>query len=173
MQKLIDLIVKLLSCHVIILGGIVLVSLFSLAAALIAEVVFGLEPCILCVYQRGPFALAIVLGLIGLIYRKSARPMIMLSGLGFLANSAIAFYHSGVELKWWRSAVEGCAVPNFGDNEQTMLENILSAPPARCDEIPWADPLLGLSMANYNVILCFGLFMACMLSFAVLGRKTS
>ena len=27
----------------------------------------------------------------------------------------------------------------------------------RCDEIPWSDPILNLSMANYNIVFCLGL----------------
>src|SRR5690606_22429449 len=98
-------------------------------------------------------------------------PIIGLCGLTFLINSAIAFYHSGVEQKWWRSAVEGCAVPRLGDNPQSLLENILSAPTARCDEIPWADPILGLSMANYNVVLCLGMAALCLISALLIRHK--
>lgn len=143
---------------------VIAVSGLSLGAALTAEVALGLEPCILCLYQRGPFVTAILLAAIGLYFRGNPRitsAILGLCGLNFLVNAGIAFYHSGVELKWWRSAVEGCAVPQFGDSPQSILENILSAPTARCDEIPWADPVFGLSMANYNVLLCFGLFAVC------------
>ena len=175
MKTLIDFITRLLGCPVVVFGGLIAVSAFSLIAALIAEVVFGLEPCILCVYQRGPFVAGILLGIIGLFFwRKNTRAtnaILLLCALNFLINSAIAFYHSGVELKWWRSIVEGCAVPSLEENPQSILENILSAPSARCDEIPWADPILGLSMANYNVLLCFGLFIVCAWSFALLRQR--
>ncbi len=143
------------------------VSLLSLIAALVAEVAFVLEPCIMCIYQRIPFIAVILFTLIAIILRKRkgvARLMIAFSGLAFLANSVMAFYHTGIELKWWVSKVEGCAVPHFGDDPQSMLDNILSAPTGRCDEIPWADPIFGLSMANYNIILCLGLFLMCAVS---------
>lgn len=138
-------------------GGVLFISLFALAAALYSEVALGLEPCILCIYQRIPFALGIVLGIAGLILRnkpKAVFALLSLTGITFLVNSGIAFYHTGVEQKWWVSQVEGCAVPNFNESPQSMLENILSAPTGNCAEIPWQDPIIGLSMANYNVILC-------------------
>ncbi len=152
------------------------VSVFSLASALTAELLFGLEPCILCIYQRIPFVVAIILGVTGLLLRKNkqaAMLVIFLCSPTFLANSAIAFYHSGVERHWWRSFFEGCAVPDLSGDAQSLLENILSAPTARCDEIPWADPMLGLSMANYNVILCFGLFVGCLLSAFLMKRGSA
>lgn len=160
-------ILKHLSCPVAVLAGMATISLFSLLAALGSEVFLGLEPCILCIYQRWPYVAVIVLGIIGLVIKKYARAMVGLSGIAFLINSGIAVYHTGVEQKWWASAFEGCLIPDFGSDEpQSLLDNILSAPSARCDEIPWQDPLIGLSMANYNAILCFGLFVICAVSFA-------
>jgi disulfide bond formation protein DsbB len=157
-----------------VLGGAVIFSLLALIIALFSEAVLTLEPCRLCIYQRIPYAAIILLGLAGLAMRnKPAAPFfVLLCGLTFLANSAIAAYHTGVELHWWQSFVEGCTVPaDFGaGGEQSMLENILSAPTGSCDEIPWADPVLGLSMANYNVVLCFTAGVACLASF-ILARK--
>ena len=173
---------KLLSCPFAVFGFIALISAFSLAAALTSEVVLGLEPCILCIYQRIPFLLALLVALSGMGLCKARKGksagfsviLIGLCALLFLINSAIALYHSGVELHWWRSAVEGCAVPHhFGDEPQSILENILSAPTARCDEIPWADPVFGLSMANYNVMLCFGLFIICLASVFCIKQRPS
>ncbi len=133
-------------------------ALFALAMALASEGFLGLEPCRLCIYQRWPYAVIVLLGLIGLARPRLSRTIAGLTGLAFLLNSAIAFYHTGVERHWWTSAVEGCAVPHFGNEPQNFLENIMSTPAGRCDEIPWADPLLGLSMANYNAMLCFVFF---------------
>lgn len=153
---------------------LVLLSLssFSLLAAFFAEVYLGLEPCRLCIYQRWPFFITAVLGVLGLYFQSNSTIVtgaLALSGVSLLINSGIALYHSGVERHWWTSAVDGCAVPNLSGEPQTILENIMSAPTARCDEIPWADPLLGLSMANYNVVLCLGLAALCALT--ILCRK--
>lgn len=166
---------KILSCSFTFLSILIAVCAFALAAALYSEVALGLEPCILCIYQRIPFALVILFGLVGIAYRKHSflpRAMVGLSGLALLINSGIAFYHTGVEQKWWKSAVEGCAVPNFETTEvQSILENIMSAPTASCADIPWQDPFIGLSMANYNVLMCLGLCIACALS-VWLSRKS-
>ncbi len=137
-------------------------SAAALAMAFIAEQVFRLDPCILCLYQRVPYALAIMLGLMTvwiyfMVPRASAWTLSML-GLTFSANSIIAFYHTGVERGWWKSFLEGCAVPALEGNITDVLAQIEARTDApRCDEIPWADPVLGLSMANYNVVLCIAL----------------
>lgn len=167
-----DKISKLLACPFAVFAFIAAISAFSLAAALTAEIVYKLEPCILCIYQRIPFTFALMLSLLGMgicKFKKDGNTMpsvilLKLNAALFFINAAIAAYHTGIERHWWKSAVQGCAVPGFGGESETILENILSAPAARCDEIPWADPVLGLSMANYNVMLCFGLFLICLFS---------
>lgn len=174
---MIAMIKKLLKCPVTMFGGIAGISVFALSAALYSEVALDLEPCILCIYQRIPFVIGAVLGMLGLTLRNKpqiADGILGILAVNFMTNSGIAAYHTGVEQKWWTSKVEGCAATfeNLGNTEaakatQSLLENILSAPTGNCAEIPWEDPLLGLSMANYNVALCFGIFVACLLSILI------
>lgn len=142
------------------------ISFTALAVAFISEGFLGLEPCKLCIYQRYPYALAMVLGIAGLLlYRRTAivRSIIGLSSLTFFCNSVIAFFHTGVERHWW-DPLEGCKIFNFDHKKQSILENIMSTPLGSCDEIPWADPIFGLSMANYNVILCILLGVICLIA---------
>lgn len=173
MTAICSFIKRALSCPLFVYGSLAATCFIALAAALTAEAVFLLEPCPLCIYQRIPFAIGLVLGLIGVLKRKSWGISTILTAvlsLNFFINSAIALYHSGVELHWWESALEGCTVPEsfFTDtSDQSMLENIFSAPTARCDQIPWADPFFDLSMANYNVMLCAGMAIFCLLVIAV------
>jgi disulfide bond formation protein DsbB len=147
----------------------------ALGMAFIAEYVFGLLPCILCVYQRIPYAIVIALGILGaLIAGKSPRAAggaLGLISLSFLTDSVIAFYHSGVERHWWKSIFESCAAPELEGSITDVLAKIQAAPAVRCDEIPWADPIFGLSMANYNVVFCFGLAMAALWSALLVTRR--
>ncbi len=164
---MVALIKKYLSCPFVVLIGVTVLSIFSLGMAYFAEFAYDLEPCILCLYQRIPFALVILLGLIGLIMKKVQpipKLMILLSGLAMLSNSALAAFHTGVERKWWTFGEEGCAVPDFTQDPETLLEHILKSPAVACDQIAWIDPFLGLSMANYNIVWCLGLACVCFAS---------
>lgn len=131
----------------------------ALSMAFFAETLYGLDPCILCLYQRAPYAIAIFLGLVA-VWAANLLPRIApwvlgLLTLTFASNVLIAAYHSGVERGWWKSFLEGCAVPALEGNITDVLAQIEARTDApRCDEIPWADPILGLSMANYNVLFC-------------------
>ena len=168
MMKLLCATKQLLSNPELVFPAMVGISAFSLAAAFTAEYGFGLEPCILCLYQRIPFLIAILLGFVGWAMRSSRLSNLWHLGflsLVFAANAILAFYHAGVEQHWWVSFLEGCAVPEISTDPDEMLQIIMAAPTVRCDEIPWADPILGLSMAAYNALLCLGLSILCGLSF--------
>jgi disulfide bond formation protein DsbB len=151
-------------------------SATALAAAFVSQYAYGLQPCVLCVYQRIPYGIVIALGILGLWFNRHpsgrAAPVFMgLIALTFLADAVIAFYHTGVERHWWKSFLEGCAVPNIEGNITDVLAQIEATPPVRCDQIPWTDPVIGLSMANYNVIVCLVLA-AVALYATTLSRRT-
>ncbi len=156
-RKIFDLLANVPFVNIALAG----ICAAALGMAYMAEYVFGLAPCILCLYQRIPYFIVIGLGCLGLLMFKKKPQIaiitIALSGIALLANSIIAFYHTGVEQKWWPSHLEGCATPDLSGDFEDLLARIESAPVVRCDEIPWADPILNLSMANYNVVFCLGL----------------
>ena len=90
-------------------GGAAAAGVAALAVALVAQYGFGLRPCVLCIAQRVPFVLAALLGLAALTpaAARAQRPLVLLAGLAFLANTALAVYHVGVEDHWWVSP--GCS----------------------------------------------------------------
>ena len=109
----------------------------------------GYAPCKMCIWQRWPHALAIVLGVAALF-----MPAVWLMWIGALAmaiTAGIGFYHTGVERGWF----EGPTSCTSGDisnlSSEELMQQILSAPLVRCDEVAWS--LAGLSMASWNMIL--------------------
>ena len=176
MTKLISLARKLLSCPFAVGSLIFLMSAISLISALIGEHVFGLKPCILCIYQRVPFVVNLALGLMVIGFainkRKIMTPLtIKISGISFLFGSIVAMYHTGVERHWWTSFLEACDVSFDNLDPATLLASIEASAPVRCDVIPWADPILGLSMANYNAMMSLGLAIICFISAALIKHK--
>jgi len=140
-------------CAITFLSGM---ALAALAIALTSQYVYGLQPCELCMFQRMPYAVIIALGIIGLFVFKSHKAniwVLSLIALAYFTDTVFAAYHTGVERKWWPSFLEGCKVPELKGNITDVLAQIAATPAVRCDEIPWTDPVLGWSMANYNVIV--------------------
>jgi disulfide bond formation protein DsbB len=133
---------------------IVLAGLGPLAAAFAAQYWGGIEPCILCIYQRYAHGTAAAVGLVALALAARPallRPLVALAGLAFLTGAAIAVYHVGVEQLWWRGTAE-CHAPVFDPDMslEEMRESLLNTRFVPCDQIPWA--LFGISIAGYNVL---------------------
>lgn len=130
----------------------------SLFVAYVAQTFFDVQPCILCIYQRIPYAIVVVLSLGALILRqhdKKARCLLGIAALAFFVNMGIAIYHSGVELHWWAGTSECGVNPAVLSQVENLREALLKTPLVSCDEINFT--FLGLSMANWNIFASFGL----------------
>lgn len=118
-----------------------------LLAALGFEYLGGLLPCQLCIWQRWPHLLVI---LAAALVWKSRSAALMLAAAGALTSAAIAFYHVGVEQKFW-SGPTGCSASlDIGGDLASLTDRLLATPVVRCDEIAWS--FLGLSMAGWNML---------------------
>ncbi len=141
---------------------IVAVSLGALAAAVISQYWGGLQPCVLCMYQRYAYLGAIAFGLIALIAGPRSNPRraaVALAGLAFLTGAAIAAFHVGVEQLWWRGTSE-CHAPVFDPNAAIadLRKQLLGTRFVPCDEVQWS--LFGISMAGYNALASLGFAVA-------------
>lgn len=140
-----------------------LLAAAALGGALAGERWFGLVPCALCLLERWPFRIAIVLGLLALVTPpRVAALMLWLAALTMLADAAIAFVHIGVEYHWWRSPLPECAAPRFSGGSIAQRLAAMPMHPAKpCDEPTFLIPFLPISMAMMN--LWFGLGFAVVL----------
>lgn len=150
-------------------GLVFLASVGSLAIAFAGEHLFGLEPCILCLYERVPYAVAAVLAGMALATPADGAwriRLMALAALVFLVGAGLAFYHVGVEQHWWRS-VAGCEGSLMTGVED--LRGLGASDLKPCDRVDWR--LFGLSLAAYNVIVSLALAAVCILTVRALIRK--
>ena len=129
-----------------------------------SQIIGGLDPCEMCIWQRWPHGFAIVLALAAMVVH--ARPelsrKLTYASLAMMAVSgAIGAFHVGVEQKWWEG-ITSCTAGGL-----TSLDAIMNAPLVRCDEVPWS--WLGISLAGWNAIISLG---SAALLFS-LGRKAA
>jgi disulfide bond formation protein DsbB len=134
-------------------------ALLAVAAATIGGAwifeALGHAPCELCLKQRIPYYTAIPLAaLTALAARRGAARLagigFVLIGLLFVGGAALAFYHSGVELKIFAGPTEcsgALKAGSFGDF-RSQLEK-LKVP--RCD-VPTLF-VLGFTLSNWNVLI--------------------
>jgi disulfide bond formation protein DsbB len=127
-----------------------------LAGAFGSQYFGGLFPCELCWWQRYGHLVAVACALIGLLLHRQpplSRLLVWLALLGIVASGVIGVYHAGVEAKIFEGFTQCTAKPVVGSAEE-MLNDILSRPAIRCDEVQWS--FLGISMAGWNAILSLG-----------------
>jgi len=153
-------------------GLVLAASVAVLGTALFSQYVGGLQPCVLCIYQRVPYVLAIALCALALavaVFGGGTKPSLTRSGLVicvalFIAGAGIAAYHVGVEQGWWMGT-EACAGSDLNAlTIEDLRQQLLQKPIARCDEVAWSA--FGISMAGYNFIVSLLLAGGCV----VLGR---
>lgn len=126
---------------------------FALGVALASEYWGGLVPCALCLWERWPYRLVIVLSVLALLVPSIARPLLYLALLTLLVGAALAVIHVGVEQRYWPSPLPECAAPRFGGGSIADLLARMPAHPAKpCDDPTFLIPGLPLSMAAMNLL---------------------
>ena len=129
---------------------LIIISFCILISTLLIEYVFDFPPCKLCIYQRIPYILIIILG-ITLIFLRKKKEFLFSFIVLQIVNFVIASFHSLVE----RGVVEyemNCT--STGADIQTIEELRIfleKVPITKCNEILFS--IMGLSLANFNLIV--------------------
>ena len=135
-----------------LIGLATLGSIALMGSVYLFQHVLGYAPCKMCLWQRWPHVIAIVIGIIAIAIRDAR--LALLGGLAALTTSAIGLYHAGVEQKWWEGPNTCTSGSTNGISVEDLLTQILAAPVVRCDEITW--DFIGISMAGWNSIISLG-----------------
>ncbi len=128
----------------------VLLAAGGSAALLAGAYIFqalGYAPCKMCLWQRWPHAVAIVIGLT--ILATGQRGFAWMGAVAAATTAGIGFYHAGVEQAWWEgpsSCSGGGSLSGLSGADLLSTED--AAPIVMCDEIAWS--LAGISMAGWN-----------------------
>jgi len=143
----------------------------ALIVALASERWGGLVPCALCLVERWPYRVVIVLGLIGsLTPRPASRVLLWLAVVTLLAGAALGGLHVGVEQGLWKSPLPECAAPHISAGSLSqMLASMPARPSKPCDAPTYLIPGLPLSMAAMNMI--YALVFAAVLATSLLQRR--
>ena len=131
---------------------IFLISIFTLITALIAEYIFNLLPCEMCLKQRYPYYFIIVIFIF--FYFINKRYFFWFNILGELALFYGLFYtawHVGIEQKIFETS-PACAF-NLDNNSsaENLKQQIINQDIVSCGEISWT--IFGLSAATLNLLL--------------------
>jgi disulfide bond formation protein DsbB len=126
----------------------------ALGIALVSEYWVGLAPCALCLWERWPYRVIVVLGLVAAVLpRGAARALLWLAVLAALADAALATVHVGVEQHLWPSPLPECAAPTFnGGSIADMLKAMPAQPAKPCDAPNFLIPGLPVSMTAMDLL---------------------
>ena len=148
-MKLYDFIRQNPERSLVIAAGVV--SSTFLVAALIGQYGFNLHPCELCIAQRVPYIMIMLVGAaacLGIRSQQLLDRLVLLCALLFFIDGSIAIYHAGVELGVFPGP-SGCTNNDKpGASLEEMRAAIMNAQLVPCDQ-PMAY-ILGLSMATWN-----------------------
>ena len=131
---------------------IVILAIISLTiiSALIIQYWLGHEPCELCLYERIPYFLSILLIVKILFIKRHEKVTLLILSLVFLISAALAFYHFGIEQGFFNESLT-CMTGDLSKalSKEELLEQ-LKQNSISCKDVSFR--ILGLSLAAINVI---------------------
>ena len=131
--------------------GIFLISFIALISAYFIEYILGHQPCNLCVYERIPYFLAILIVLINYKYNKLEKYLILSLAIIFLIATILSLYHFGIEQGFIQESLL-CDLEkgaNIVDKDEILKQ--LQQKSISCKDVTFK--IFGLSLTNYNIII--------------------
>ena len=131
--------------------GIFLISFIALISAYFIEYILGHQPCNLCVYERIPYFLAILIVLINYKYNKLEKYLILSLAIIFLIATILSLYHLGIEEGFIKESLL-CDLEkgaNIVDKDEILKQ--LQQKSISCKDVTFK--IFGLSLTNYNIII--------------------
>ena len=133
------------------LGFIFLVSLSSIVSAFYIENVLGHQPCNLCLIERIPYGLSIILITLNYFFKKNEKFIILLLILTFCFSFAISVYHLGIEQGLFEeSAVCGLKNTTGIISKEEILKQ-LQEKSVSCKDVTFR--IFGFSLTTFNMII--------------------
>jgi disulfide bond formation protein DsbB len=130
---------------------ILLFSIFALSAAYFIEYILGHQPCNLCLIERIPYAISIIIIIICLFTQKFEKITLIILSITFFAAALLSFYHFGIEQGFIKESLV-CDLNNPGNElSREALLNQLKEMPVSCKDVTFK--IFGLSLATFNVFI--------------------
>ena len=130
---------------------IFLISLVSIISAYFIEYVLGHQPCNLCLIERIPYGLTVVLIILNHILIKNKRFIILLLILVFSFSLIISLYHLGIEQGIFEeSTVCGLKDASSIVSKEELLKQ-LQVKNVSCKDVTFR--IFGFSLTSFNIII--------------------
>ena len=136
----------------ILISILIFVSLI-LTSAFIIQYELGHEPCKLCLYERIPYFLSILLIMKIFFIRGYEKITLLILSLVFVVSSVLAFYHFGIEQGFFNESL-ACTAKNLSEtlSKEQILEQLKQST-ISCKNVSFK--MFGFSLAAINSIFSF------------------
>ena len=135
----------------IYLNFIFLLCLISIISAYFIEFVLGHQPCNLCLIERIPYGLGLIIIILNYILFKNERFIILLLILVFAFSLILSFYHFGIEQGFFEESVV-CGLKNALNviTKEEILKQ-LQIKAVSCKDVTFR--IFGFSLTAFNMII--------------------
>ena len=130
---------------------ILFISLMSILSAFFIEYILGHQPCNLCLMQRIPYILSIILIFLNFFSKKNEKFIIILLTLVFSFSLIISFYHFGIERGFFEES-SVCGLKNTSDiiSKEEILKQ-LQVKNISCKDVTFK--IFGFSLTTINMLI--------------------
>ena len=130
---------------------IFLISVIALVSAFFIEYVLGHQPCNLCILERIPYLLAIIIILLNFKFSHYEKFFILLLSIIFLAGAIISLYHLGIEQGFIQESLV-CDLKSGSNllSKEEILKQ-LHEKNVSCKDVTFK--IFGLSLTSYNILI--------------------
>ena len=130
---------------------IFLVSVIALISALIIEHILGHQPCNLCLFERIPYMLAIIIILFNYKFNQFEKFFILLLLIVFLIGAILSLYHLGIEQGFIEESLKKKKKngSNLLSKEEILKQ--LQEKNVSCKDVTFK--IFGLSLTSYNILI--------------------
>jgi len=133
------------------LNLILFVSFVALLSAFFIEYVLGHQPCNLCILERIPYVIAIVIILLNYKFSQFEKIFLVLLVIVFLTATILSAYHFGIEQGFIEESLV-CDLKNGSDatSKEEILKQ-LQEQKVSCKDVTFK--IFGLSLTTYNIVI--------------------
>ena len=130
---------------------IFLVSTVALLSAFFIEYILGHQPCNLCIFERIPYLLAIIIILFNFKFNQFGKFFILLLVIVFLFGTILSLYHLGIEQGFIQESLV-CDLKSGSNllSKEEILKQ-LQEKDISCKDVTFK--IFGLSLTSYNILI--------------------
>ena len=132
---------------------IFLISLVSIISAYFIEYILGHQPCNLCLIERIPYGLSLILIILNYFFKKNQKFVILLLIIIFTFSLIISLYHFGIEQGFFEESAV-CGLKNSAEiiSKDELLKQ-LQEKNISCKDVTFR--IFGLSLTSINILISF------------------